>query len=262
MVLREDDRGVLAIGQPSHAWISGQLARAWGNGPFGVIEPHEDVCLAAEQHDAGMAAWDLAPTLNPETGLPHSFIEMPLFAHLAAWRDGPRRVLVQSRYAALLVSMHGCRLYAQRDLSKLREAERTAVRDYLDEQRRFQSELLATLRGEANAAGCAPELVTRNSQLVWTWDFLSLALCLDWAPCTARHVPTADGHVELRVSSCSEPGRLTLDPWPFSASVVKVRCDGRRLMGRYVSEEALAEALARAPSERVDFELVEPGRRA
>src|ERR1700730_9879734 len=132
MVLCVDDRGVLAIGQPSHAWISGQLARAWGNGAFGVIDPHEEVCLAAEQHDAGMAAWDLAPTLNPETGLPYSFVEMPLEVHLAAWRDGPRRVLVQSRYAALLVSMHGCRLYEQRDLGKLREAERTAVRDYLD----------------------------------------------------------------------------------------------------------------------------------
>ena len=31
MLLREDGGAVLAIGQTSHAWISGQLARAWGN---------------------------------------------------------------------------------------------------------------------------------------------------------------------------------------------------------------------------------------
>jgi hypothetical protein len=259
MVLRQDGHGVIAIGQSSHAWISGQLARAWGNGAFGVIEPHEEVCLAAEQHDAGMAAWDLAPTRNPDTGLPHSFIQMPLDAHLAVWRDGPRRVLAQSRYAALLVSMHGCRLYEQRDLSKLAEAQRTAVRAYLDEQRRFQRELLATLGDETSAAGYAPERVTRNSQLVWTWDFLSLALCLDWAPCTARAVPTADGHVELRVIPGEEPRHLTLDPWPFSASSVKVRCDGRRLVGRYESDEALAEALALARWESIEFELLERG---
>ncbi len=59
MVLRRDEHGVLAIGQASHAWISGQMARAWGNEQFGPLEPYEEVCLAAEQHDVGMAAWDL-----------------------------------------------------------------------------------------------------------------------------------------------------------------------------------------------------------
>src|SRR5579875_260000 len=29
MLVREDDGGVLAIGQPAHAWLAGQLARAW-----------------------------------------------------------------------------------------------------------------------------------------------------------------------------------------------------------------------------------------
>src|SRR6185312_9496068 len=61
VLLRTDSRGVLAIGQPSHAWISGQLARIWGNARFGAVEPYEEVCLGAEQHDVGMADWDLAP---------------------------------------------------------------------------------------------------------------------------------------------------------------------------------------------------------
>src|ERR1700704_5035327 len=110
MLLRQDERGVLAIGQPSHAWVSGQLARAWGNEQFGAVAPYEEVCLAAEQHDIGMATWDLAPTFNPATGLPHSFVEMPVGTHLKLWSEGPRRLLAQSRYAALLASMHGLRL--------------------------------------------------------------------------------------------------------------------------------------------------------
>ena len=77
MVIREDGDGWIAIGQPAHAWVSGQLARAWGNARFPTPAPHEEVCLAAEQHDIGMAAWDLEPTFNPATGLPHSFIELP-----------------------------------------------------------------------------------------------------------------------------------------------------------------------------------------
>ena len=82
MLLRPDGDGVLAIGQPAHAWLSGQLARTWGNERFGTVEPWEEVCLAAEQHDAGMAEWERRPTLNPGTGLPRSFMELPLGEHL------------------------------------------------------------------------------------------------------------------------------------------------------------------------------------
>ena len=85
MLVLPDADGALCIGQASHAWISGQMARAWKE-PF---EPYEEVCLAAEQHDVGMAEWDLAPTLNPETGLPHGFTEMPFEVHSALWREAP-----------------------------------------------------------------------------------------------------------------------------------------------------------------------------
>src|SRR5581483_9426650 len=128
MLLREDDRGVLAIGQPSHAWISAQLARAWGNAAFGDVHPYEEVCLAAEQHDIGMAGWDLEPSLNPQTQLPHSFIQMPLGVHIGLWGAAARRLLRQSRYAALLTSMHGVRLYEMRDVEKMADDDAAADR--------------------------------------------------------------------------------------------------------------------------------------
>src|ERR671916_24884 len=117
MVVREHEDGLLAIGQPSHAWISGQLARAWGNERFGTVWPREEVCLGAEQHDVGMAEWDLEPELDPETGRPRSFMEMALEIHLDLWSKAPRRLRAQSRYAALLVSLHGSGLYERRDLA-------------------------------------------------------------------------------------------------------------------------------------------------
>jgi hypothetical protein len=257
LLLREDDRGVIAIGQPSHAWVSGQLARAWGNGRFGPVEPYEEVCLGAEQHDIGMARWDLAPTRNPDTGLPRSFIQMPLSLHLELWTDGPPRLVRQSRYAALLASMHGVRLYERRDLDQLSRADAASVRSFLIEQRRFHRDLLASLRSDpATAPAAGPELVSRNSQLIWTWDFLSLALCLDWAPCSVREVPTADEPVELQLRPSGAPGRFTVDPWPLATPTVTVRCEGQRLTGRFDSDDALRQALARAPWETVEFELV------
>ena len=97
MVLRRDSAGVLAVGQASHAWVCGQLARAWGNECFGAVVPVDEVALGAEQHDVGMADWDLHPVRNPETGLPQSFIEMPLTDNLGLWWAGPSRLVTQSR---------------------------------------------------------------------------------------------------------------------------------------------------------------------
>jgi uncharacterized protein DUF3891 len=257
MLVREDDRGVLAIGQPSHAWISGQLARAWGNARFGRVEPYEEVCLAAEQHDIGWANRDLEPLYDPERGHLRSFMEMPLELHLQLFRDGPRALLAQSRYAALLVSMHGWRLYRRRELDELEPPKAQAIRDFLKDQRRFQRELIADLRSDpATAPAAGDELIERNSMLVWTWDYLSLALCLGWSPTTAKHAPAAAGEVDLELTrSADDPGRVRLAPWPFEAASVTVHCEGRRLAERYDSEDELRAAFAEAPLERLELTL-------
>lgn len=242
MLLCHDGDDVIAVGQPAHAWLSGQLARAWGNEAFGAVEPWEEVCLGAEQHDAGLAAWERAPTLNPETGLPRSFMELTLDEHLAAWSSAAPLVLPQSRYAALLVSLHGTALYERLDLDRLPPADADRVRAFLAEQRALQAGLQASLN--------APETeVRRNQRLVWTWDSLSLGLLLGWAPYELRAVPTAHGEVDVAV------GDGTLDPWPFAADRVALRCEGRRLRGRFDDEPAMRAALAAAPWDTIAIEL-------
>jgi hypothetical protein len=246
MVLRRDGAGVLAVGQAAHAWLCGQLARSWGNQRFGAVVPLDEVALGAEQHDVGMAHWDLHPPRNPDTGLPLSFIEMPVADNVALWRTGPSRLITQSRYAALLAAMHGRRLYARRDLAGAPAQEAELVRDFLAHSERLERELRATL-------GAGGAEIARNSALVWTWDSLSLALLLDWAPFTLRDVPTAPGEtVDVRLGP-----EGTLEPWPFSphADVVSVHCEGRRLVGTYDTDEALERGLADAPWETVRFAL-------
>jgi hypothetical protein len=260
VLVRDDSRGAIVIGQPSHAWISGQLARCWGNERFGVVEPFEEVCLAAEQHDIGMAMWDLQPARNPESGLPASFLQMAIRDHIDLWTAAPRRLLRQCRYAALLVSLHGTRLYAHRDLNALPGPERSLVREFLDGQRRFQDDLTETLRADPKTAASATHsLVARNSSLIGTWDTLSLALCLDYAPYTVAGVPTANAtSVDLELSPTGTPGRLRLDPWPLGEGSLVVRCEGQRLDGTYTDDDSMKDALARGPWVTVEFELV-PG---
>jgi Protein of unknown function (DUF3891) len=251
MLLRDEgDDGVLAIGQPAHAWVSGQLARAWGGEAFGTPEPREEVCLAADQHDVGMALYDLAPRLDPATGLPYPFSAMPYPTHLELWEVAPRRLLAQSRYAALLVSMHGEALYRLRDLGRLPPEEAARIRDYLTGQQALQAELAADL-------GADPEQLRRNQRLLWTWDFLSLALCLGWAPCSTPETPAAGEPVALRLEPSEDsPIRFTLDPWPFEPPALTVHTEGRRLTGRFTDEAALHLALSRAQGETLVFELV------
>src|SRR5579859_3127352 len=251
MLLRRDGHGVLAIGQASHAWLSGQLARAWGSEEFGPVEPWEEVCLAADQHDVGMAAWDLEPSFNEETGLPHSFMEMPLELHTQLWLEGPRRLISQSAYAALLVSMHGWRLYKRRDLDRSPPQEAELIRAFLAAQEEFQAQMAARLDGRP---AVAPEIRERNSLLLWTWDYLSLALCLDWAPAMARGAPLREGTVDIHVQATG-PHRFTLAPWPFQAETVLVRCEGRRLPERFRNESEMLRGLSAAPAEALELTL-------
>jgi Protein of unknown function (DUF3891) len=108
MLLRKDGLDVIAIPQPSHAWLSGQIAHAWGNERFAAPMPYDEVCLAAGLHDIGWLDWEMRPALDAGTGLPHEFFRPRLKAklHIALWRERVRRARVFGRYPALLVSFH------------------------------------------------------------------------------------------------------------------------------------------------------------
>src|SRR5215211_2613345 len=152
MLVRSDG---LLIGQPAHAWVSGQLARAWGNEAFPPPVPREPFCLAAEQHDVGWADADLEPIAGAD-GRPLSFARIPRPAHVAIWRGAARRMLAQSRYAALLVSLHGTSLYERVDADSAPPEVAAAIRGYLSGERALQSEL---------AVGHDPDEVDRGRRL-------------------------------------------------------------------------------------------------
>lgn len=224
MLVRPDG---LLVSQPAHAWISGQLARAWGNESFPAPEPREAVCLAAEQHDVGWADADRAPLPDAE-GRPRSFMNYPRPAHVAIWRGAAPRMLAQSRYAALLVSLHGTSLYASVDTSGEPPEVAEAVADYVRAERELQAAL---------AAGLDPAEVERNRKLIALWDRLSLRLCHDQAG-------VVDG---LAVSAPDADRVVTLAPWPFALARVELACEARRLERGSLDADELARRLAAAP---------------
>ena len=250
MLYRQEKQGKIAITQPAHAWVSGQLARAWGNERFGEVAPLEEVCLGAEQHDVGHTVWEQAPTLNPQTGLPYSFLEMPRQLHVQLWSQAARLVLPQGRYAALLVSLHGTRLYQRYDAAKDLPENTRAVQHYLERERAFQEELLAILRSDPHYRPYATEeVVARNRQLVGIWDALSLAICFGrTSPQSWELVPTARSTTTLTLTARDDdPNTLFLTPWPFRHQQVTLVFEGRYLTETFSDEAMMRQALSEAP---------------
>jgi hypothetical protein len=268
MLFREDPGCLIAISQPSHAWLSGQIIRAWGNAAFGRVAPYEDVCLASEQHDIGWLAWEQAPTLNPATGRPHSFREPSIAAHTAIWRHGTELAMAFGRYPALLVSLHGSGLYAPFDAAAAIEADAAAVREFLDGQRFVQRRLRESLGSDPCFAEHADDAtIERNRGLVRAADRMSIAICTgmrDMAVRTddpdvgiVRQVPTADGETDARMSAVD--GDLTtiaVAPWPFAALTVRVTCEGIVLPAEpFGDENEMRRALRNARRIAISAEL-------
>lgn len=262
-MLFRDEGGdaVVAVAQPGHAWLAGQIVRAWGNDAFARPAPFEEVCLGAEQHDLAWLAWEAAPTLNPATGLPHRFHEVPLADRVRDWRSGVRLALAAyGRYPALLVSLHADTIYGPfLATGQAAPDEAALLRAFLEEQHAFQRAAREALASDPRHAGghAGPEAVERNRLLVAAADGLSLAICHGVRSGARRTgAPRAGAErVELRLSAPrGDPEDLVLEPWPFGAERVELVCEGRRLRGRFADEAEMRQALDEA--ERVTVAAV------
>jgi len=260
MMYRDVGDRLTAIPQPSHAWLSGQAMRAWGNAEFGRVTPFEDVCLGAEQHDIGWLPWENAPTLNAGTGRPHAFREMDIATHAALWTQGVETAAVLGRYPALLVSLHGSGLYRGFDLAAFDAAAVSVIRDFLARQDVVQRRLIDGLAADpAYTPHLTPAAMERNRLLVSAVDRLSIAICTGLADVAVRtdengvgiirNVPAASGAVDLRITALDRAcTRFTVSPWPFAASAVTLFCEGIPLSKACWSDEAaMRQALYQAP---------------
>lgn len=264
MLYRENTDGTIGFTQPAHAWMSGQLARVWGNAIFGTFTPRDELCLAAGQHDVGMAAWETAPTLNPRTGRAYSFLELPEPLHSQIFADGARILATQNRYAALLTSRHFTRLAGRHDFAHDPPATVQALTEYLATESAWQERLLADLRDDPHYADhVAPELLDRNSRLLAAWDWLSLLLLMGVrGPATVPDVPTATGATTLTlIPDPADPTLLAVTPWPLATATATLRCEGRLLGSGYADDAALRAAMSNAPWTTLQLTLrpAEPG---
>jgi hypothetical protein len=240
MILRSpEDSTRFLIPQPSHALLSGQMMAAWGAPGFARPDPAPEVILAAEQHDIAWLSWETAPTLDPETGLPHAFTRLGAAVHAPMWARGVEMARAAwGLWPALLISLHGTRVYTEyMDPDQLAPDDQAAIDHNAAKEDALQANWTAKL-------GASPEQVRRNSALIAVTDALSLALCFA-DPDKAGEAPMEDDSTRKMKLVRQGTSRWSLDPWPFRDSMLTIRCEAIRLPAgtRWVDEEAMRRDL-------------------
>lgn len=250
MLYRTVDQNRICITQPTHAWVSGQLAQVWGNELFGSLAPYQAVCLGAEQHDIGWLPWEAAPTLNPDTGYPHSFTEVVPEVHTKLWAGAKHMAMPMGRYVALLVSLHGTGLYERFTHWQKSPESTQIVEAFLQQEKEFQQQLIKQLEQDpAYAPHVTPTAIARNQGLVATLDALSLAICMGvTGQRQFEQVPAATGKTTLTLMPiANDPTQLSLEPWCFQPGEVTVVFEGRILQEKATDELMMRDRLAHAP---------------
>jgi hypothetical protein len=256
---------LLAIRQTDHGKLSGQLARAWGNATFAPPEPSAAVLLAAALHDIGWEDWEAAPRVNPGTGMPYQFFEMPAGEHLGFYLDGVEKVIARDPYAGLLVSMHCEGLYNQRFGTDSSIPEKRHPPDQQAAIERFRERLHAQqqrLRQDLQRTYQAPFLednrIWTNYKLLQVFDRLSLYLCMPpFERGKLGPAPVAVGGDEVRLALGPENEfRVVVTPYPFQPAPLRVTVLARLVPAcRYPNDDALRQALGQARAFRQTFEL-------
>ncbi|MEZ4569262.1 MAG: DUF3891 family protein [Thermomicrobiales bacterium] len=256
MLHRREDSDLIVVTQPSHAWISGQLAAAWGNPELGLEQPDSELRIAAEQHDIAWLDWEASPTLNRETGLPYTFSQLPTIEHLEVWGNARRWAQSYGVLPALLISMHGTYLYDRfHNYDDDSTEEAREARSFLSREKKNQEHLYAKLQQQRDIS---QDSVAQQRKLISLWDALSLRLLMGIdEPEEFGSVPTAAEDIILTVRPQSPANAdFGVDPWPFVSDSVTLACEGRVLQGTFDDEEAMRAALESAPTRFIGFRLV------
>jgi hypothetical protein len=252
ILLREPGR-LLLVAQPAHAQLSGQFARAWNPAALPELPEavREAVILGITLHDLSWVGFEAAPTLNPATRLPHLFREVPARLHAPRWAASVDQAGAFGAWPALLVSLHGIRIYEKFFPRARAAAEDVAAADaFLAGERSRRAALL-------RAADASEAASVRADLLTGACDWLSLLFCGD--PMRSARVPDVPlpggiGEIEVRLS----PDRAgTIAPWPFGPDRVTFACEARVLPADagFDDEAAMRAALREAPRRTLVWRL-------
>jgi hypothetical protein len=242
IIRRQPDGEVMLLTQTDHSRLAGFLASHWGNSTFAPPRPYESVARAATFHDFGWLRYETSPEINPDTGEPYTFQNLPFSAHqLDAYQWCVDWLAGVDRYSALLVGLHRVGLWRSRfdtitvpawrygniKLPLEIEAYIARTKPVLDQER-------ASIGGDT---------LWTNYRLLQVWDLLGLYFtCSDPYEHAVEPVPTAyDGEslsgVRMSLNPLSDR-RVLMDPYPFDERPLTLHVPYRRLAQAWFPDDA------------------------
>jgi hypothetical protein len=269
MIIQQTNDPMVVIRQTDHAILCGFFARELGNDHFSRPEPFSSFCLAAAEHDNGWQEWEIAPSVDPKSFAPYSFMSVPTDEHVALYQRGIDRVVKTNLYAGLLVATHCMGLYDRAKATMpgysakyVKAQEQHHANDFVQRLRLQQLRLKVDLRNDpATKAFTDEKLITANIQRLAVLDRLSLYFCLGADhDTTIEGVPMDDNGDEADWELRSAGGNeFTMDPYPFRREPLEFALLARRIpRRRYMDDADLQTVLSAAPFFQLKF-TVRPG---
>jgi hypothetical protein len=260
IVRKQANDELVLIGQTDHSRLAGQLAAHWGNAQFATPDPYDSMVRAATFHDYGWLRYETNPLINPESGEPYSFLQVPLgSSQLASYQWSLDWMTSIDPYAGLIINMHRTGLWQRRydtitHPTAYTPTEITAeVRELIDRNERWQ---------EQARAAWDPRQVDVNYRLMQVWDFLALYFCCD-QPYEEYIEPVPIGYeekagVRMMLKPAGEK-KVAFDPYPFDMRPCTVQLVTRRLpRTSYENVTEFQRAYFSAEIELCRFELGGP----
>src|SRR5579884_680131 len=260
IIRKEPEGGLTLIGQTDHSRLVGQFAAHWGNDDFAPAEPYDSIVRGAVYHDYGWLGYETNPLVNPETGEPYEFRQLPFRPEqLAGYQWCIDWLTGIDLLSGLLTSMHRTGLWKQRYGAIAHPTARVNPQSSRPEIAAFIERNEA--RQEEGRQVVGKDTLWRNYRLLQVWDLLGLYFCcqepyddfIEPAPVSAA---SDDPGVRLTMKALGD-GRVAFDPYPFDVRPLKVQISSKRLAQlSFPDLQAFQRAYFQAETHLLEYELV------
>lgn len=284
MLVTKRPGGIACVMQYDHGTLAGELAERWGNERFAAVGERfaAALVLAAAHHDDGWRELDDLPAWNAEAGRPAHFLEVPRERTIPAYGRGVDSVYALDPLAGALVGAHWTGLFSARWglQSGGGPLDDQLTREVVAAQERRRQETLREAWGFEGLRSEFEAAAWHAYEVLQALDIVSLALSLldpelpsgGGEPLFLTHnlwqveqppgprilpsVPTGPlgEHLDLAFAVV-EPGRATIDPWPFAERELRLRLPCRRLAGDGQPEAEGTEAFRQARVDSLEWTL-------
>jgi len=226
MIVRPAKNGLQLITQPDHAQLAARIVEH-----AVALNAHprrEAILLAVAEHDNGWAEEDAAPIVNPTTGHPADFVNVPEAVRHRVWPRAVRR-LAPHPWTAALVAEHAVVVY-----------DRFRVEDGWTS---FFSAMEGARDQMVRASGLTSSELVSDYVFVRVGDLISLLFCM--AVSQPQHIGDWSVHIT--------GDRVVVSPDLFGGQSIPIEIRAREIPNRtFESDEDLRAAVRAAPEVMVN----------